>query len=477
MYFRTTRVALTFFALLLASGFAQAQPMKDDPEILSQPGAGKAGQHKVNPKSFPQDLAGLQALAIESYQAGDYMRFVQTTIKLRELRPFEQQYLVGMVVGGALIGRPTTAYNYMHVMQQEGLSYDFNSTEDTQSIRKTEVYDYLNGLLIEAGKPAGEGRVAFTLPDAAVQPEAIAWDAGRGVFLVGNLETGAVLSVTPGGDVKELLKADDENGLLSITGIAVDATHNKLWLSSAGIRQFAALKPENLGHGAVFEFELDSLKLLRRYSIPEDGLPHAPGSIELTSAGDVYVIDRAVPMVFRKMASDGELEAYLASKDMTGFTDLAVSDTGETLYVADSQLGILVVDLASGAAAPLVAPETLNLGGISGLSFSESSLLMIQNGITPQRLMRLKLDPTGKQVSEVTPLAMALEEFTAPASGVVEGGAVYYFAGSNQPGQTQAVAPVIVMKSPLELSEAIITAEQRKYDADTAKKKKKPGEL
>jgi hypothetical protein len=58
----------------------------------------------------------------------------------------------------------------------------------------------------------------------------------------------------------------------------------------------------------------------------------------------------------------------------------------------------------------------------------------------------------------------------------VQGGAVYYFANSNQPGQVAEPAPVIVMKSPIELSESIIPAEQRKFDADTWKGKKKPGD-
>jgi hypothetical protein len=114
----------------------------------------------------------------------------------------------------------------------------------------------------------------------------------------------------------------------------------------------------------------------------------------------------------------------------------------------------------------------LNLGGISGLSYSEGSLLMLQNGITPQRLMRLQLDPAGKEVTEVTPLAIALAEFAAPSFGTVQAGALYYFADSNLPGQAQEPAPVIVLKSPLVLSESIIPAEKRKFDVETRGEKK-----
>ncbi|HLF29887.1 MAG TPA: hypothetical protein VI566_02530 [Xanthomonadales bacterium] len=469
MSLKSLCVALVSFTLLLGAGTTWPQPPTAGPERVDERGPVPAEKRQSKPpsKPFPQDVPGLQAVATEAYEAGDYMRFIQANIQLRKLRPFAQQYMVGMVVGGALIGRAKTAYNSMHVMQQQGLSYDFNSTEDTQSVRGTEVYDYLNGLLIEAGKPMGEGRVAFTLPPAAVRPEAITWDDSRGSFLVGTAEGGVVLAVTPGGEIEELLRASDENGLLAITGVAVDAARKKLWLSSAGVPGYTGLEQADLGRGALFEFNLDSLELINRYAIPEDGLPHVPGSLELTPAGDVYLIDRVVPMVFRKMAGSESLEPYLASREMLGFMDLALSDDGKTLYLADADLGILVVDLENGSSASLGGPETLNLGGISGLSYSEGSLFMVQNGITPQRLMRLQLDPAGKEVSNVTPLAIALPEFTAPSFGTVQSGALYYFADGNLPGEVREPAPVIVLKSPLLLSEDIIPAEKRKFDADT----------
>jgi hypothetical protein len=132
-----------------------------------------------------------------------------------------------------------------------------------------------------------------------VKPEAISWDESRGSFLVGTVDTGAVLAVTPAGEVEELLRASDENGLLAITGIAVDAARKKLWLSSAGVPGFVGLKQADLGRGALLEFNLESLELLKRYVIPVDGLPHVPGSLELTPGGDVY-LSIAMPMVFRK---------------------------------------------------------------------------------------------------------------------------------------------------------------------------------
>ena len=462
------------FLLLLAANL-QSQSLPAPPDSGSEPAKQSAPAEKStrSPQTIEEDVTSLQKQAIQSYENGEYLRFVGATMKLRKLRPYEQQYMVGMVVGGALIERGNTAYNYMHVMQQQGLSYDFNSTEDTANIRGTEVYDYLNGLLIKNGESMGEGRQAFALPEMVILPECIAWDDSRGRFLVGTIQTGALLSVTPGGEVEELLRADDENGLMAITGIAVDPVNNRLWLSSAGIPGFAGALPTDLGRGALYEYNLETLELLRRREIPVDGLPHIPGSLVVSAGGDVYLMDRALPMLFRKPADSDHLELYLASKELVGFRDLAISDTGDRLYVADTALGILVVNLEDGRSGMLAAPDSLNLGGISGLTYSEGSLLMLQNTITPQRLMRLKLDADGTSVVETVPLAVALDQFDAPSFGTVQGGALYYFASSNRPGGIGEPRPVVVMKTPTVLSEPIIPVEKRMFDEDTWGGKKK----
>ena len=458
----------SLFIVLFSPAVLAQDAAGETPASSEQAAARPAADKPARKKLFPDDVPGLQEFAIESFENGDYMRFIQANIKLREKRPYEQQYMIGMVVGAALLNKQNTAYNYMHVMQQQGLSYDFDATEDTESIRGTEVYEYLNGLLIEAGQPMGEAREAFTLPSSAVHPEAIAWDESRDRFLVGSIVDGSVNAVSMSGEIEALIPADDESGLLAITGIAVDEKHKRLWVSSAGVPGFAGLDPAMLGIGALFEFDLASLDLIKRHDIPADGLPHVPGNLAVTPSGDVYFIDRAVPMVFRKQASAGGVQPYVASKELTGLKDLALSDSGETLYIADGALGIMVIDLNQSTSAMLTGPESLNLGGISGLMFSDNSLVMMQNGINPQRIMRLELAPDGQSVTEVNALAIALPYFNAPAFGTVVDDAVFYFADGNQPGQAPEPGETLVLKTPLVLSEVIVPADYRKFQEKKA---------
>ncbi len=164
----------------------------------------------------------------------------------------------------------------------------------------------------------------------------------------------------------------------------------------------------------MFEFDLETLELKGRYNMPSDGQTHELGPIAVSGDGDIYVADLAQPMVFRKTAKGKQLNAFVGNKDLVGLRDLAVSPDSGKLYIADSAMGIMVVDPVQQTSAMLTGPENLNLGAISGLFYSKGNLIMIQNGFQPQRIMRLELDANGSNVAKVTPLAIALDEFDRP---------------------------------------------------------------
>src|SRR5690606_26295553 len=118
---------------------------------------------------------------------------------------------------------------------------------------------------------------------------------------------------------------------------------------------------------------------------------------------------RAVPQLFIKPAGSGALQLYMQNFELTGLRDLALSDDGKWLYLADAAMGIMVIDLEQSAGGMLAGPATLNVGGISGLDYANGKLYVMQNGIVPQRLQRLDLDENRTAVTTIVPLASALE--------------------------------------------------------------------
>jgi len=407
-----------------------------------------------------EEIATLEQQSQETYAAEEWVAFYIANMKLSQLRPYESEYMVNIIRACALLDRKSTAYHFMLKMQQQGLSYDFNSTEDTLLIRDTEAYEYINKLLIEAGNPSGVATEAFTLPASPAEFQAIAWDESRSSFLVGTLREGAVMAVSADGETSVLLKADDENGLMAISDLAVDADRKRLWVSSAASARFSGYSATDDKDGALFEFDLETLELLGRYDFSTDGLEHEPGGLAVTDDGHVYVINRVAPIIYRKTPTGNQLEAFFTSLELTALSDITAVQDNSRVFVSDTYKGVYAIDPIAERAAPLGGPETMNLGGIEGIEYSNGMLFLIQGGISPQRVIRLELDANGAVAQSISPMAIALEDFNQPGGGTLHGESLYYFANS---GDGEA-AQTIVMSTPLDAGVQVAPPDMKQFE-------------
>jgi len=380
------------------------------------------------PRREREDPAMLEQQARQAYVDGDYLRFYIASLKLHKQMPYVPAYMVDLIRACALLDRQNTAYHYMLTMQQQGLSYDFNEVPDAAGLLGTQAYDYINNLMIEAGEPAGQAELAFSLPGSPADYLSLAWDASRERFLVGTEYEGRLLAVDAQGNSEELLRATPDNGLWSINGIAVDARANRLWLSTSASPRFAAFTTADRNRGSLVELELDSLQPVARYNMPVDALDHELGGLALTDDGHVYVIDSLHPMLYLRRPESSRLEPFLAAPNLVGFTDITVTPDNARVFVSDPVMGVLVIDPVAEQSTLLTGPETLNLAGIQGIAYRQGKLYIVQAGISPERVLRLDLDANGTAVASVTPMAIAQEFFSFPGSAAVQGDGLVYFA-------------------------------------------------
>jgi len=414
-------VAITVF---LFSAPSLAQSTSEQPAAVEKAVESKSGVKQQ------QEAAELEKQSQEAYAAEKWVAYYVANMKLSKLRPYESEYMVNIVRACARLGRKSTAYHYMLKMQQQGMSYDFSSTEDTLDIRDTEAYGYINNLLIEAGNPAGDAAPVFDLPEQASDFQAIAWDGSRNRYLVGTQAEGALIAISEEGEKELLLKADEENGLWSIMGLSVDEERNRLWVSSSSTPRFSGYSASDKNHGALFELDLETLEIVGRFNLPVDALTHELGSVAVTSDGLVYVIDRAAPIIYKKSPDSDRLEAFFGSPELIQLRDIAVTPDNSRVFVADAYKGILVIDPVVQRAGLLTGPETLNLGGINALEYQDGHLFIVQGGFEPQRIVRLQLDGAGAGVEGVIPMVIALPEFDQPGPATIRDEQLIFFANS-----------------------------------------------
>ena len=103
--------------------------------------------------------------------------------------------------------------------------------------------------------------------------------------------------------------------------------------------------------------------------------------------------------------------------------------------------GLLTIDLLDRAVRFLSPPPEVTLLGIDGLLARNRTIVAVQNGINPQRLVRFTLSPDGRTISDFTVLAANLpgmDDLTPPAlidgqPAFISGSGWSKFAGAKEP--------------------------------------------
>ena len=98
--------------------------------------------------------------------------------------------------------------------------------------------------------------------------------------------------------------------------------------------------------------------------------------------------------------------------------------------MADYSSGLWQVPLTGGSPARIPAPSHASLIGIDGLMTDGDSLYAIQNGVAPQRVLRLTLSADGRAIDTVTVLAANLPELDEPTTGLVLNGELVFVSRS-----------------------------------------------
>jgi hypothetical protein len=422
----TLAACLLLAAPLPAQSQSQAESEGDE-------AVAPAVEAATQPASQGAQLSTWYQRAAQAFESGDNKAWVRALEQLHRLRPFNYDFMRQLVMGYALTGQTSQAFNKMLQMQQQGLAVDWDEVEEVESLRQYPLYDHLRDLMQTAGEPSGDVSDAFEIDADYPMPEALAHDPETARTFIGTVRDGLILVRNQeDGELTRFAAPEDTPGLMAVFDLLVDDARGHLWVATGGTGQFRGARDSNVGRTALIKLDLATGEKLGEYRVLPDGRAHLLGAMALASDGTIYASDSAAPMIYRLQPDDERPEPLVGNPVFTGLRGIALSEDESRLYVADYDLGVFffeLVDQPEGFA--LGVPETLNLGGIDGLYLWDGHLVAIQNGITPQRVLRLELDDSGTRVANIAILAKALPEFDDPTFGTVNGDELVFLAGSH----------------------------------------------
>jgi len=283
----------------------------------------------------------------------------------------------------------------------------------------------LHALSALATSDIGSPRLSFRLPDVDMIAEDIAYDAGSARFLVSSVRHGGIYAASASSRAAAIVNpgADSSWGMFAL-GVSRDA----FWTTTAALSLAANYAPADSGKSALLAYDLRTGKLRGRYVAPDSGA-HVLGDLVVGSNGAVYVSDGAGGGVYTLAPGSDSLRVLVQPGILYSPQTPALSSDGATLFVPDYAIGIAAVSIATGKVTWIAHSDSLALTGIDGMYRLGRDLIVVQNGLEPNRILRLTLDPQMLRVARATVLARG-PSARSLTHATIAGGWLYFITKS-----------------------------------------------
>ena len=410
------------------------------------------------PTPAPQkSSAELAREARAAYDKGDKATFLAIYEEIARRRPGDVYVLYNLACGQALNGKTADAERTLLQIAELRAVSDLDADTDFDSIRKTEGYRKAAAKMkaLRTERISSGAVVAFTIPEKGLVPEGVAYDPVTKSFFVSSIRKRKVYRIDASGKASVFV-APREGGLRTAAGIAVDPKRRSLWVASESMPHMEGYVKDEPLQAALFEFDADTGKFRREIRPPATEKPAGFDDLAVAADGRVYLNDGFHGRVWTLAPGGSALEIFLETDLFRGTQGLAPTPDGKTLYVSDYS-GLYRVDVVSKKLTRLAVPADVALNGVDGLVWAGGRLYAVQNGVEPNRVIRVDLSADGTTVTGAKILEMNHPAFDEPTLAVVAEGALYVTANSQggkfrdekHPITPEAMADAVILKVPL----------------------------
>lgn len=385
-----------------------------------------------------QRVMALAREAAAAAEAQDNAGFLAKMEAAAALRPDFPRILVNLAAAQAANDRADEAIATLGRLAALGTHSPVDKTEPFKVLRGQKEFQAVVKKLAENMVPKGRGDIEFSLPGMTGLIEGMAWREKTGAFYFGDPHHRCVWIRTPASKgieatVKRFTPEGDE--LFGVMGIAIDEEHGALWAATSAIPAMKGFAQTMDGTAALAEIDLETGAIRRVIPLVRgagDRFSHVLGDLTLGPDGSVYLPDSGGPMIWRLAPGATALEVWAQSPEFLSLQGAVVAPESGALFVADYANGLLRVDLNTRAVRRLEGPSDTTLIGIDGLVRAPNGdLIGVQNGLRPNRVLRLTLDAGGEAVASVVILESAHPTMASPTLGCVATGGSLFFVGNS----------------------------------------------
>jgi len=377
------------------------------------------------------DLAQLQKSydqAMKAYNEKNYPGYLEGIAESLRHFPNHPLLLYRLAAAYALNGMPLKGMPFLRQTASMGLVFDIWNNIDFRSLQRRPEYKKIMDLYARNAAPLKGSRRAWSIPGKGLLIEGLAYDPQTKKFLASSVRRRSILSLDRSGRGEPLSKPED--GLWAVMGLRVDPPRRILWASMSALPQMEGFKPENEGRAGLASYDLKTGRLLKKFLLPGKPERHLLGDVAVDSKGLVLATDSQSPVLYTPSASGDGLDIFLQHDAFQSLQGIDFSSDGRAIFVSDYSVGVYVIDRRTKSVRLLIPPRNGALIGIDGLYFYRGTLLAVQNGLRPNRILRIFLSPNFDRVERLAVLEANEPSMSEPTLGVVADDVFYFNANA-----------------------------------------------
>lgn len=378
-----------------------------------------------NAQSIPERVEKMKSYRSE----GAYAEYLDLAIQLDSVVIEHPYFNLSILEAALLTNRDSIACAQLNRRIQ--YNADLSTLPDT-TLRSVGSLPCFNPIKEQAEKHLIQkiaSELAFELSDSTIHPESIVFDSKTETYFISSVRHRAVYSYQRG-VLKPFIPSADQ-GIGAVLGLAIDSENRILYITSAHIPEMENYDTRNAFRNTLLKYHLDSGILIERNDVFDSTNPRLLGEIKVASDGTAFITDSYEPVVL-KWNNDNTLEEFIRIPKARSLQGLAFDESTGMLYIADYSTGVYVYDLYTGQfVQSFHRANDISLKGIDGLYYFDQTLIGIQNGTVPHRI--IQLDVSNPQSVSLNILENALDYGGEPTNGVIVNGSLLYIANSPWP--------------------------------------------
>ena len=369
------------------------------------------------------------AAARKAYGEQNFPAFLENAKRANELSsPNYPRLMYYLAIGYALNGDRQNALLWLEREARLGLVLRVETDDNFKSLKDTDEFKAVAEKFRRNGEPVVRSAAAFTVREKGLVPESVAYDRTAKTFYLSSIYKRKIVRIAADGVATDF--ATERDGLWSIAGMKVDAARRLLWVCTVAHPQMSGFRADDDGKTALLKFDLKTGLFIKKYALSNQPKHHWLGDLAINANGDVYATDSLTPTIYVVRRDYDEIETFLESSQFASPQGLDFTPDGKRMFMADYARGVFLIDLATKKVTPIQPSPDATLYGIDGLYFHRGTLVGIQNGVSPNRIIRLQLSSDQLRVVKLETLEANNEVFDEPTLGVIVKGDLFFIANS-----------------------------------------------